>query len=184
MHKAGASIMSLSRCQGHSSETLEDRHPDPTLQSESYCEGETNLLFSLFLLLQFFSSIQGCKMPRGTDMAWQSSPSVCGRGNTRQAVGQLNSRICGFLDDRMGGRRRRGGMRDGDGSDFTITQIISLPSFSLSTRARHTERKAPWWWANWKDSSESFTHSNFERWRHKLKKSRICRSSPLIKRQV
>ena len=87
-------------------------------------------------------------------MAWQSSPSVhlrAGGGRKgaiprSQAVGgQLNSRICGFLDDRMGGRGRRGGMRygDGDGSDFTITQIISLPSFFLSTRARHTERKAP-----------------------------------------
>ena len=82
-------------------------------------------------------------------MAWQSIPSVCGlreggRGQYQAvAVGQFNSRICGFLDDRIGGRRRRG-MRDGgDGSDFTITQIISLPSFFLSTRARHTERKAP-----------------------------------------
>ena len=150
MHKAGASIMSLSRCRGHSSETLEDRHP--TLQSESYCEGETNLLFSLSSSFSSSPPFRVVKCLEG--QTWHGRavrPSVCGqkeRGRKGQyQAGQLNSRICGFLDDRMGGRRRgsRGGMRDGDGdgSDFTITQIISLPSFFLSTRARHTERKAP-----------------------------------------
>ena len=100
-------------------------------------------LLSLIPFLQFFSAIQGCKMPRGTDMAELSVECGVraergtkeGRKGQYQAVRQLNSRICGFLDDRTGA-----GCETATATPKRLRfydYANDFIAFFLSTRARH-----------------------------------------------